>query len=57
MDNSIDYNQTNYADKQDAKTEKLRSHYKLGDRNVTVRNLILIVMMAILSKQTHDHLC
>lgn len=57
MDNSIDYNQTNYADKQDAKTEKLRSHYKLRDRNVTVRNLILIVMMAILSKQTHDHLC
>lgn len=57
MDDSIDYNQTNYADKQDAKTEKLRSHYKLRDRNVTVRNLILIVMMAILPKQTHDHLC
>ena len=57
MDDSIDYNQTNYADKQDAKTEKLRSHYKLRDRNVTVRNLILIVMMAILPKQPYDHLC
>ena len=46
MVNSIGYTQRHYQKKQDIKAEKLGSHWKLKDRNVTVVNRIYIAMMA-----------
>ena len=40
MVNSIDYTQRDYQEKQDFKAEKVESHWKLRNRNVTVVNQI-----------------
>ena len=40
MVNSIGYTQRHYQEKQDIRAEKLRRHWKLRDRNVTVVNRI-----------------
>ena len=40
MVNSIGYTQRHYQEKQDIKTEKLESHWKLKDQNATVLNRI-----------------
>ena len=40
MVNSTGYTQRHYQKKQDIKAEKLDSHWKLKDRNVTVVNQI-----------------
>ena len=37
---SIGYTERHYQDKQDIKTEKLGSHWKLKDQNATVLNQI-----------------
>ena len=38
--NLIGYTQRHYREKQNTKVEKLGSHWKLKDRNVTIVNLI-----------------
>ena len=40
MVNSIGYTQRHYQEKQDIKAEKLGSHWKLRDQNLTVVNWI-----------------
>ena len=40
MINSIGYSQRHFQEKQDITAEKLVSHWKLKDRNVTVLNQI-----------------
>ena len=56
MANSVGYTQRHYQKKQHIKAEKLGSHWKLKDRNVSSKSNIM-AMMATLRKQIHGNLC